>query len=162
MIDVNTEGFDAAFARTAELLADSRQPVFAVGFKADGALAFADVMLPEFRYYHHSQQGSWSIKAVLPAAVPELSYDALEGVQGGAAMEAFSEAIQCGTTDERKSEIERQLLAYCRLITFAMVRLWRFSADAVKRRCKVPIRSDHLPTYETNRNSNQRSSHQAR
>lgn len=26
-------------------------------------------------YYHPSQQGSWSIKAVLPALVPELSYD---------------------------------------------------------------------------------------
>ena len=48
VIDVNTEGFDAAFARTAELLADSRQPVFEAGFKADGALAFADVMLPVF------------------------------------------------------------------------------------------------------------------
>jgi hypothetical protein len=62
---------------------------------------------------------------VLPAAIPDLSYEALEGVQhGGAAMDAFSEAIQPGTTAERKSEIERQLLAYCRLDTLAMVRLW--------------------------------------
>ena len=64
---------------------------------------------------------------MLPAAVPELSYEALEGVQdGGTAMEAFTEAIQPGTTAERKSEIERQLMAYCRLDTFAMVRLWQF------------------------------------
>lgn len=48
VIDVSTEGFDAAFARTAELLTDSQRPVFEAGFKADGALAFADVMLPEF------------------------------------------------------------------------------------------------------------------
>ncbi len=42
------------------------------------------------RYYHPSQQGRWSIKKVLPAVVPELRYDALEGVQdGGMAMEAF-------------------------------------------------------------------------
>jgi hypothetical protein len=61
---------------------------------------------------------------VLPAAVPELSYDALEGVQdGGAAMEAYHEAIQPDTSEARKGEIERQLLAYCRLDTFAMVRL---------------------------------------
>ena len=79
------------------------------------------------RYYHPDQQGSWSIKAVLPAAVPELSYEALEGVHdGGTAMEAFSEAIHPDTSAERKREIERQLFAYCQLDTFAMVRLWQF------------------------------------
>ncbi len=35
------------------------------------------------RYYHPSQHGSWSLKAVLPAAVPDLSYDDLDGVQDG-------------------------------------------------------------------------------
>jgi hypothetical protein len=79
------------------------------------------------RYYHPCQHGSWSLKAVLPAIVPELSYDKLDGVNdGGMAMDAFCEAIQPGTSDERKSVIERQLLAYCRLDTFAMVRLWQF------------------------------------
>lgn len=80
-------------------------------------------------YYHPSQQGSWSIKAVLPAVAPELSYDALEGVQnGGMAMDAYLEAIDLDTTPERKAEIEQQLLAYCGLDTFAMVRLWQFLA----------------------------------
>ncbi len=78
------------------------------------------------RYYHPSQQGSWSIKKVLPAVVPELRYDALEGVQdGGMAMNAFKEAIHPATTAERKSQIEQQLLAYCQLDTYAMVRLWQ-------------------------------------
>jgi hypothetical protein len=78
------------------------------------------------RYYHPSQQGSWSIKKVLPAVVPELRYDALDGVQdGGMAMEAFLEAIHPATSAERKSQIEQQLLAYCRLDTYAMVRLWQ-------------------------------------
>jgi hypothetical protein len=78
------------------------------------------------RYYHPSQQGSWSIKAVLPAAVPELSYDQLSGVQdGGMAMEAFVEALSPDTSPERKAEIENQLLAYCQLDTLAMVRLWQ-------------------------------------
>ncbi len=78
------------------------------------------------RYYHPSQQGSWSIKAVLPAVVPDLSYEQLDGVQdGGMAMEAFLEAISPGTLPERKSEIERQLLSYCKLDTYAMVRLWQ-------------------------------------
>jgi Domain of unknown function(DUF2779) len=81
-------------------------------------------------YYHPSHCGSWSIKAVLPAAVPELSYDTLDGVQdGGSAMDAFCEAIHPATTAERKSELERQLLAYCRLDTLAMVRLWHFLSE---------------------------------
>ncbi len=78
------------------------------------------------RYYHPSQHGSWSIKAVLPAMVPELSYDQLDGVQDGyAAGEAFLEAIAPETTAERKKVIECQLSEYCKLDTFAMVKLWK-------------------------------------
>lgn len=81
------------------------------------------------RYYHPSQQGSWSIKKVLPAVVPELRYDALDGVQdGGMAMDAFLEAIHPDTSPERKKQIEQQLLAYCKLDTYAMVRLWQVFA----------------------------------
>ena len=79
------------------------------------------------RYYHPSQHGSWSIKAVLPAAIPELSYSQLDGVQdGGMAVSAFMEAINPDTLAERKSEIQSQLSSYCQLDTFAMVRLWQF------------------------------------
>jgi hypothetical protein len=78
------------------------------------------------RYYHPDQRGSWSIKKVLPVAVPELSYTALDGVQdGGMAMDAFLEAIQPDVAAGRKKEIETQLLAYCKLDTYAMVRLWQ-------------------------------------
>ncbi len=45
LIDLKAEGFDKAFARTAALLAKP-QPIFEAGFTAEGALAFADVMLP--------------------------------------------------------------------------------------------------------------------
>ena len=45
LIDPQAEGFDAAFARTQTLLR-SRQPIFEAGFRAEGALAFADVLLP--------------------------------------------------------------------------------------------------------------------
>jgi hypothetical protein len=77
------------------------------------------------RYYHPSQHGSWSLKAVLPAAVPDLSYDDLDGVQDGMmAGDAFMEAIDTTTTPERKQEIEIQLVEYCKLDTLAMVRLW--------------------------------------
>jgi hypothetical protein len=81
------------------------------------------------RYYHPGQQGSWSIKRVLPAVAPDLRYDGLDGVQdGGAAMQAYVEAIDQGTPAARKQQIERQLLDYCHLDTLAMVSLWRFFA----------------------------------
>lgn len=84
-------------------------------------------LLPVARqhYYHPSQQGSWSIKAVLPALCPDLHYDNLDGVQdGGAAQQAYLEAIAPATSAARRAELERQLLAYCHLDTWAMVRLW--------------------------------------
>lgn len=46
------------------------------------------------RYYHPSQQGSWSIKKVLPAIAADLDYGQLEGVQNGEmAMTAFKEGV---------------------------------------------------------------------
>ena len=81
------------------------------------------------RYYHPQQQGSWSIKKVLPAVAPDLRYDALDGVQdGGMAMAAFMDAISAETTASEKAKIEKQLLEYCGLDTYAMVRLWQFFA----------------------------------
>lgn len=77
-------------------------------------------------FYHPDQQGSWSIKKVLPTIAPDLNYDALEGVKdGGLAMLAYREAIDASTTAQRVKEIEQQLLDYCRLDTMAMVRLWQ-------------------------------------
>ena len=82
------------------------------------------------RYYHPSQKGSWSIKAVLPAVAPELQYSNLEGVQdGGMAMEAYMEAIAPQTVPTRKEEIKGQLLKYCELDTFAMVKLWQYFSN---------------------------------
>ena len=80
-------------------------------------------------YYDPSQQGGWGLKLVLPAVVPELRYDALDGVQnGGMAMEAYVEAIHPDTSAERKNQIEQQLLTYCELDTYATVRLWQVFA----------------------------------
>lgn len=77
-------------------------------------------------YYHPSQEGSWSIKRVLPSVAEDLNYGTLEGVQdGSSAMGAYTEAINCQTTEARKEEIRSQLAAYCRLDTLALVRLWQ-------------------------------------
>ena len=83
-------------------------------------------------FYHPSQQGSWSIKQVLPAACPDLSYEALEGVRdGNAAQEAFLEAVATNTSSARKAELERQLFEYCGLDTYAMVQLWKFLSGSL-------------------------------
>lgn len=85
------------------------------------------------RYYHPSQHGSWSLKAVLPAAIPDLSYDDLDGVQDGMmAGDAFMEAIDPATTPVRKLELQNQLVEYCKLDTLAMVRLWEFFAGKIR------------------------------
>jgi hypothetical protein len=79
------------------------------------------------RYYHPAQQGSWSLKAVIPTIASTLAYDQLEGVRDGSmAQRVFLEAIAADTTFERRKEIEAQLIAYCKLDTEALVRLWHF------------------------------------
>ncbi len=80
-------------------------------------------------YYNPSQKGSWSIKAVLPAMVPELSYKKLDTVQdGGGAQQAYLKAIGLAVVGGDINVIgiiREQLLAYCKLDTFAMIRIWQ-------------------------------------
>ena len=87
-------------------------------------------------YYHPSQEGSWSIKKVLPALTGR-GYEELEGVKDGEmAMEAYLEAIAPGTAAERKAEIEAELRAYCALDTEAMIDIWRvFSGEKDLPKC---------------------------
>ena len=71
--------------------------------------------MPEMR-------GSYSIKAVLPALVPELSYKDLEIQEGGTASNIFYQMV----TGEFQGNIEQtriDLLEYCKLDTYAMVRI---------------------------------------
>jgi len=84
---------------------------------------FFDLLpLTRAAYYHPSQMGSWSIKAVLPALVPEMSYADLEEVHDGSdAQLAWMKAADA-TPQERKI-VAKQLLAYCKLDTLAMVKI---------------------------------------
>ena len=98
------------------------------------------------RYYHPIQHGSWSIKHVLPALVPDLRYDALPGVRDGSmAMDAYLEAISPTTTPERKAAIHDELLAYCALDTLAMVEIWRKLSQHAPRHNPI---TPSLPTNE--------------
>ena len=83
-----------------------------------------DLMAP-FRNkdcYLWQMNGSYSIKAVLPALIPELSYDEMEISDGGMAMNAYS--TTCETKDlEELERIRKALLEYCKLDTLGMVRI---------------------------------------
>lgn len=83
-----------------------------------------DLMIPFQRKYYYAPEmkGSYSIKAVLPAVVPELSYDDLEINEGGLASIAY-ESLQTETDLMFIAEIKQQLLEYCKLDTLAMVRI---------------------------------------
>jgi hypothetical protein len=78
-------------------------------------------------YYHPKMLGSWSIKAVMPTINPDMDYARLEGIkEGTGASDGFIEAIDPGTSRERKEELEEQLRRYCRFDTEAMVEILRF------------------------------------
>ena len=67
--------------------------------------------------------GSASIKDVLPALIKDLSYRDLE-IQGGTqAQRIWMETVLEDKNADKKEEIMHQLLDYCRLDTFAMVKL---------------------------------------
>jgi hypothetical protein len=74
-------------------------------------------------YYVREMCGSHSIKYVLPALVPDLSYDNLAIADGEMAMLSYARLSKLDEGDE-KEKIRRDLLAYCRLDTLAMVKIW--------------------------------------
>lgn len=94
-----------------------------------------DLIIP-FRngyYYNRDMGGSFSIKSVLPALFPEdpsLDYHNLDGVHnGGEAMSVFPQ-IQFMDKKEQ-DETRRNLLKYCGLDTYAMVKVWEKLKDSV-------------------------------
>ncbi len=83
-----------------------------------------DLMIPFQKkwYYTPEMQGSYSIKYVLPALVPELSYNELEVADGGTASIVYEQLIE--ETDMIKTmETRKNLLEYCKLDTLAMVEI---------------------------------------
>lgn len=98
---------------------------------------FRDLMVPfqKMDVYSPEMEGSYSIKKVLPALCgddPELHYDSLDGIHNGSeAMSAY--AALSSRSPEEAAQIRKNLLAYCRLDTLAMVKilekLYTFASD---------------------------------
>jgi len=85
-----------------------------------------DLMVPfqKAHYVTPPMNGSYSIKYVLPALVPEMAhaYKQLDGIQNGAeAMNAFAGLATMEA--EEQERIRHALLEYCKLDTLAMVRV---------------------------------------
>ena len=83
-----------------------------------------DLMVP-FRkkfLYHPAMQGSYSIKKVLPALLPELSYNDLAISDGGNASATFYN-LRYEPDVKKVATNRKDLLQYCKLDTWAMVKL---------------------------------------
>lgn len=94
-----------------------------------------DLMIPfqNKDYYHYKMQGSYSIKKVLPALIPnmEQAYKNLNLIHNGSeAMQSF-EAMQNMDENERKA-YRQALLEYCKLDTLAMVKILKHLEELVK------------------------------
>ena len=74
-------------------------------------------------YLHPKMRGSASIKKVLPALVPEMSYEGMGVADGVAAMEAFDILYAQSLPSAQLERLRNDLLRYCEQDTWAMVKL---------------------------------------
>lgn len=81
-------------------------------------------LLPVVRnhVYHPEFGGSFSLKAVLPALVPDMTYEGMDVPNGTVAGVVWQEMIRSGSDAERQAK-RKALLAYCGQDTLALVRL---------------------------------------
>ncbi len=80
-------------------------------------------------YQDYRFKGSYSIKNVLPVLAPELNYKELEVQHGGMAMDGILDLIDDKTDDKEK--LIKALKEYCKLDTWAMVRIFQVLQDVV-------------------------------
>jgi hypothetical protein len=147
-IDLSGEDPSESFARCLVQVCGTSGPVFVYNAGFEGqvisslAARFSDLEdrlmalrhrlvdlkpVTEQHYYHPAQQGKWGLKSVLPTLGGGADHSQLEGVADGQmAVDAYFEATDPDTPPPRKEELRQQLLTYCRLDTWAMVRLWAF------------------------------------
>jgi hypothetical protein len=95
-----------------------------------------DLMIPFQKkyYYTPAMKGSYSIKYVLPALVPDMAqaYNNLELVQNGSdAMQAYPKLASIKDKNEVK-KLRDALLEYCKLDTLAMVKVLEKLKESVR------------------------------
>ena len=73
--------------------------------------------------YHPEFRGSYSLKSVLPALVPDMTYDGMAVSQGSEAGLAWEKMVRAEAGSDERRKLRDDLLAYCKQDTLAMVRL---------------------------------------
>ena len=73
-----------------------------------------------FHYYHPSQQGSASIKSVLPALTGK-SYDGMDIAEGDKASREYLRVTFTEVDDNDRRKVRKALEEYCKLDTQAMI-----------------------------------------
>jgi hypothetical protein len=100
---------------------------------ADLISRLKDLMIPFQKkyFYNPRMEGSYSIKNVLPALAPDLSYSGLDIADGNMAMLAF-ESLLYETSPTKIRKIRNDLLNYCKLDSFGMIRIWQELENVLK------------------------------
>ncbi len=81
--------------------------------------------LPRIRahVYHLEFRGSYSLKAVLPALIPAMTYEGMGVSDGAEAGLAWERMLRAHAGSKERQKLRSDLLAYCKQDTLAMVRL---------------------------------------
>jgi len=74
-------------------------------------------------YYHPEFHGSFSLKSVLPALLPEMDYRNLDVQEGQQAGLEYLRMISNSTSSNDKKKIRKALLNYCEHDTLAMLKI---------------------------------------
>mgnify|MGYP001588058318 FL=1 len=92
-----------------------------------------DLMIPFAKGWFVDKDffGRASIKLVLPALLPELSYKELNISNGGEAQRVWMQTILEGKNSEKKQEIMADMRKYCALDTYAMYAILKYLESKV-------------------------------
>jgi hypothetical protein len=84
--------------------------------------------------YHPAFGGSFGLKSVLPALMPELSHDGLSIANGAYASSELERLLLGGEepSAEERATTRRALFGYCRLDTYGMVRIYQWLCDRAR------------------------------
>ena len=101
-----------------------RFPAYAADLSKINA-RMVDLLIPFSRrhLYHPQMEGSASLKSVLPAFVPDLTYEGLAIDNGEIASITYSRCIRGLVPEDEKQQIFEDLREYCKLDTLAEVKL---------------------------------------
>ncbi len=98
-------------------------PEHAEGINAIQARLFDLLPVVREHVYHPAFAGSYSIKSVLPALVPEMTYEGMEVANGQDAGLAWESLVRGSVNPGERDRIRKALLDYCGQDTLALILL---------------------------------------